>query len=730
MDIFKKGLKTKNIEYNLEIQEFKSNYRITAEVIWEALGEGNYKKPYNCMTRLRANIIDKQKVNIDNIKKIPLVKGINWNGPELQIIIGSEVPKVLEEFKKYELEDKNEKENIKKAFISKPPMSKRFLAAIVGIIQPAIAVIIAGGMLVAIYSLLSLDGGPLKNSILVTKIDGTTEKVKISIQTLYLFGVWDSLFFILANTVMPSIGVFFIYNTARYFDANPWFAITIGLFLLSQGFFPLVLSDKYEVLDNIKDAQFGSWISDKASGKNGFFLFAIGTFPIVIMGYQGSIIPYIIGGLLVVFIDKWIKTWMPAALDITFRGLLVILSTMLLLWFVLAPIANIVEFLLFKGMTWVGTIPFGIGTALFTALWQPLVIIGCHTPLGVMIDINISQGTPQLLGTANVSPYWGQLGAVIALGITTKNINLRKMAFATVPAGIFGITEPIIYGVNLPRIKPFIFGCLGSLVGGFLIGILDIDMDLLGTFGILSILRFNDHASTIAPEFEHKLHYSQAVETGLLCLIWLVIFSVSFAFTFFCYKERTNEQGGFKKTISLIAKKIGIKPQEMLLKFSSEADQIKAMKNDYRTIYNYYGDLSKIQYNYSTIETKENAKRSNMYNKLVRIQKKLDRIDDEALYAKFTELNDQYKSFAYYDLKNHQDKLKKDLIDANAQLLNKFNKQKDELLKSFTKKVQRLNLNEEFKTVANNRIYNSLESIEIAFDIKTAKNTNLKNKGV
>ncbi|AUF83210.1 hypothetical protein CXP39_00090 [Mesoplasma syrphidae] len=728
MNLFKKNTQENGL-YDLEIREFKSKYRVTAELIFDALGEGNYIKPYNCMTRFRANIKDKKNVKVDEILKIPLVKGVNWNGPELQIIIGGEVQKVVDEFKAYEIEGKKKKESIlENRIVKKPTLSKRFMAAIVGIIQPAIAVIIAGGMLVALYSLLSMDGGPLQNSIEIVTATGETEKVLISMQTLYLFGVWDSLFFILANTVMPSIGLFFIFNTARYFDANPWFAITVGLFLLSQGFFPLVLGDKYDIATNISDAHFGEWISDKASGKSGFFLFALGSFPIVIMGYQGSIIPYIVGGLLVVFIDKWIKTWMPAALDITFRGLLVILMTMMLLWFVLAPVSSLIEFGLFKSMTWLGAIPYGFGTALFTMLWQPLVIIGCHTPLGVMIDTNISNGTPQLLGTANVTAYWGQLGAVIAVGITTKNMSLKKMAFATVPAGIFGITEPIIYGVNLPRVKPFIYGCMGALAGGFLIGILDIDMDLFGTFGILSALRFNDHASIINPSFEHRITYSQATEVGLLFMVWAITFGVGFVITFLCYRERTNELKGFKKSLKVMAKWLNVKTEILYIEFNSEIKQLQAMKNQYKEIYNYYGDLSKIESKMLNIELKENVKRSKMYRKLVRMQKKVKKIGNNEIYAKFLNLNKEYESFALYQEKAKEEKHKADLIESKAQTLKIFSSSKEQIYNSILLKINKKNISSDEKVVSLNKIWNSLESVEIAFDSVESRNVRLKIK--
>ncbi|WP_031542333.1 PTS transporter subunit EIIC [Mesoplasma photuris] len=730
MNLFKKT-KSNHSEkiYDLDIKDFKSKYRSTAEAIYEYLGKDNYSKPYNCMTRFRTNIKNKNIVNIEKIKQIPLVKGINWNGPELQIIIGGEVPKVLDEFIIYEKIDKTDTIKNKSEIINKKPsIGKRFMAGVVGIIQPAIGLIIAGGMLVAIYALLTLEGGPLNNSIEIINNFGEKEVISISMQTLYLFGVWDSLFFILANTIMPAIGIFFIYNTARYFDANPWFAIAVGLFLLSQGFFPLVLKDKYTIPENISNVNFGEWISDSQSEKNGFFLFAIGDFPIVIMGYQGSIIPYIVGGLLVVFIDKWIKKWMPAALDITFRGLLVILSTMLLLWFILAPISSLLEFGIFKAMTWIGTIPYGFGTAIFTALWQPLVIIGTHTPLGVMIDTNISSGTPQLLGTANVSAYWGQLGAVLAVAITTKNMSLKKMAFATIPAGVFGITEPIIYGINLPRTKPFIYGCLGALVGGFLIGILDIDMDIMGTFGILSALRFNDYAQSIDPNFQHAITYSSATEVGLLFMVWFVTFSVGFGITFLAYKERKNEAREFKKSIKLLTKWAHLEKEFIINIFNSELSEIGSMKKDYKNVYKYYGDMSKIQNKELMLEEKENTKRNEMYKKLVSLKRKLTKKEDSELFNKFNDLNNLYEKFSLYDERNSLDKKKKDLENENKFILENFENKRIDLYQKANEKIDKQPITNEQKEILDNIIWNGLYSVEISFDLENAKKTSLKNR--
>lgn len=709
-------MEEKNISFNLEIKEFKNKYRLAAEQIYSILGEGNYKNPYNCMTRFRANIVNKELVDVSALKDIGIVKGVNWNGPEIQIIIGSDVPKLTDEFKKYENEDKTAKDKTAKGSFAKPSLGKRFMAAIVGIIQPAIGTIVVGGMLVALYSLLTLEGGPLHTSVV---IEGIKDPIRISMQTLYLFNMWDGLFFILANMIMPSIGVYFIFNTARYFDSNPWFALTVGMLLLAQGFFPLVVGE-YNIATKIEDASFGYWIADSVSGKSGFFLFRVGTFPIVVMGYQGTIIPFIVGGLLVVYLDKWVKSWMPSAIDITFRGMIVVLFSMFILWFALAPISSLIEFGLFKVLTLLGSIPFGIGTAIFAFFWQPLVILGVHTPLGVAIDTSISAGTPQLLGTANVTPYWGQLGAVIGVGLLTKNMSLRKMAFATIPAGIFGITEPIIYGVNLPRLTPFLYGCIAAAIGGFLIGILDLDMDIMGTFGILSILRFNDHANTISDSFEHAITYSQGVEMGLVFLTWMITFGAGLGLTLLLYRERKHEFNYFKKAVNKIAKWKN-NGKEVITQFEEELNEIKKHHEEYIIIEKYYSHISKLEMKLLSIETKETGKREVMYKRLVSMRDRLLKKENEQLLNKFNDHNSVYSNFSLEHDKIKIQKELDDLVNSTEIKLNDYKEFKDLILEKIDAKINEQNLEKKQEDIVKTISWNAVNSIEVSFGIIDAK---------
>lgn len=140
----------------------KSKYQKVATNIFEYIGgKENQVNLYNCMTRLRIKILNKELVDIEKIKSLDIVKGINWNGDELQIIIGGEVYKVKEECLKI-LDSKETAFNKGKngALLTKDrtSISKKIMPAITAIVFPTIPILIGGGIIGGLQSILVISG--------------------------------------------------------------------------------------------------------------------------------------------------------------------------------------------------------------------------------------------------------------------------------------------------------------------------------------------------------------------------------------------------------------------------------------------------------------------------------------------------------------------------------------------------------------------------------------------
>ncbi len=81
----------------------------------------------------------------------------------------------------------------------------------------------------------------------------------------------------------------------------------------------------------------------------------------------------------------------------------------------------------------------------------------------------------------------------------TRDAKLRALSASAIGAGIFGITEPAVYGVTLPNKRPFIFGCIGGALGGAVIG-------YFHTSGLLVRLGKRIHLRTDHPRRRHRRH--------------------------------------------------------------------------------------------------------------------------------------------------------------------------------------------------------------------------------
>lgn len=124
---------------------------------------------------------------------------------------------------------------------------------------------------------------------------------------------------------------------------------------------------------------------------------------------------------------------------------------------------------------------------LLGVFWQVFVIFGVHWGfVAVMMSNVAAMGYDQILGLS-LGASFPQIGVVLAILLQTKDQKLKGIALPAFISGIFGVTEPAIYGVTLPRKKPFILSCIAAGVGGGLIGFFGTRMYMMGSMGIFSI---------------------------------------------------------------------------------------------------------------------------------------------------------------------------------------------------------------------------------------------------
>ncbi|AKU79839.1 glucose PTS transporter subunit IIA [Spiroplasma turonicum] len=629
-------------------------------------GTKNQSNCHNCMTRLRFKIINKELVDEKVIKKIELTKGINWNGEELQIIIGGEVYKVKDECQKI-IDRPNDELVEVKEIKKKVPFKQKIMGAITAIVFPTIPVLIGTGVISGIQSILVL------SKVIVNPAVG---------QTPMDIDLFSALMYIMSKVGIELVGIVFLCSTVKYFKGDPWFAIWLGVALTSRYLFG------------------GGWT-----------LFTVFENPIVIKTYEGTVLPMICTGLMLVFMDRWVKKWMPTSVDIVFRPALVFLSVFIIMLFTVGPFFKIVEQLIAKFVILLGKIPFGIGMGIFAMLWQPLILTGTHVAVIAVITLPMQVGDPSAMYASCQIGIMGQIGAVIAVSIITKNKITKQAIFAALPGAIFGVTEPIVYGINLPKIKPFLYGCLGGLVGGTLAGILNVAQYRRTGLGIMSWLGFDIGWGT-----------AFGIIANFVALFSALLITLVF------YKDRKLEYIGIrdnnKKLYKIISKNFNLKESET-----------KELKNK---LINYYLEVKKVNSIYKNYEKniitlqKLELRKQSIINKLEitkdKIYIKALKYEDKNLakYNSFAKIYNDLKLDDKYDLLVKKIEEQNIIVNNNQNEVNNFN---DKLINLYNRLIDSYNKKQN-KILSNfsNNIWNSLNSINISYQILDYKEINYSNK--
>lgn len=420
-------------------------------IIKDVGGKDNVISVVHCTTRLRFKLKDEKKANDDALKDTDGVVTVVKAGGQYQVVIGNEVADVYDAILKEggfsggsqvaddDLEDSN------------MSLMDKAIDLISGIFTPILGPMAAAGMIKGLTAMCASFGWLSQSS-------GTY-------QVLYAIG--DGFFYFL-----PLI---LAITSAKKFKVDRFTAITIGAAMCYPAM--VAMNSSKKVLFDIFNGTF------LHSQVHATFL----GIPIISMNYTSTVIPIILAVWFASIIEKWCKKWIPTVVKTFLVPFVTLLIVVPLTFLIIGPIA-----------TWIGNALAATTSAIYGfspvlagvllgGFWQVFVIFGVHWGfVAVMMSNVAAMGYDQIAGLA-LGASFAQIGVVLAILLQTKDQKLKGIALPAFISGIFGVTEPAIYGVTLPRKKPFILSCIAAGVGGGLIGFFGTRMYMMGGMGIFSI---------------------------------------------------------------------------------------------------------------------------------------------------------------------------------------------------------------------------------------------------
>ncbi|TRZ39585.1 PTS beta-glucoside transporter subunit EIIBCA [Niallia circulans] len=415
------------------------NYQELGKLIIDKVGgEENIKSLNHCATRLRFNLKDDQKTDEEALKNTSGIMGVVNKGGQYQVIIGSDVGNVYKEITRQTNilnEEEKTKEEDKRSTFSK------VIDTITGIFTPILPAITAAGMLKAVLS------------VLVVFNVLTTESQ--SYQVINFMA--DAAFYFLPILLAAS--------TAQKFKANMYLAIMVGGILLHPTFVTMVNTVK----------------------ETGGSINLLGL-PISAVSYSSSVIPIILSVWFMSYVEPIADKISPKAIKFFSKPLITIFVVGTVSLVVIGPIGYLISDAISKGITTLESVSPWIVPLLVGTFSPLLVATGTHYGL-VPIGINnrMTTGFDTVIYPGMLASNVSQGAAAIGVGIKSKDTKIKQLAYSAGLTGLFGITEPALYGVNLRFKTPLYAAMIGGGVGGLFMGIFRVRNFSGGSPGLLTL---------------------------------------------------------------------------------------------------------------------------------------------------------------------------------------------------------------------------------------------------
>lgn len=448
--------------------------KLAKDIIANVGGKENVNSLTHCVTRLRFKLKDESKANTEVLKNMDGVVTVVKSGGQYQVVIGNHVPDVYANVAAIggfgsasEEETKGEKLSPLNAFID----------VVSGVFQPILGVLCATGMIKGLNAIL----------LATNLLEDTSSTYMI------LNAIGDCLFYFFP--------IFLAYTAANKFKLNKFTGMAIGASLV----YPTMAGLAGQTVD--------------------FF-----RIPVMMpaSGYASTVVPIIIAIFLASKVEKLLKKIIPDVVKTFVVPFFTLLIVVPVTFMAIGPVAT-------WGSNLLGDVTLSIYNfspllaGLFLGgFWQVFILFGLHWGLIPVCMNNLSVlGFDPILATT-IAVCFAQTGVVIAIMAKTKDKKLKSLCIPSVISGFFGVTEPAIYGITLPRKKPFIISCIVGAVTGAVISLTGSQIYMIGGMGLFSIPTF------MGPDGTGGIF-------GIL-LATVVGLVLGFLAMFFTYKDEVQEE--------------------------------------------------------------------------------------------------------------------------------------------------------------------------------------------
>lgn len=392
------------------------NHKLAEDILKAIGGDSNVSNSTHCATRLRLVLKEENEETVNAVKEVPGVIDVVRKGGQFQIVIGNSVDKVYSAFTELTGESNDPSQGQPE---EKGSLIDRVIATMSAVFAPFVYILASAGMIQGALIILSSMWPEMAET-------GT-------------FQVFD----IISWAPFTFLPIFIAITASKHFKSNTYIAVFANAALVAPEFTALAES--------------------VAEGEMVGFL---GT-PLSETVYTSTVIPALLLVWFLSYLEKWVEKILPEAITRLFTPLISILVAVPLTILILGPLSTAGANAVAEGYTWLSQSFPAVAGIIVGGFWQFFVLLGVHWGITPVVLANHAQYGMDTFQAYQTIAVVAQVGAVLGVYIKAKKQAVKSISLSAIITGIFGITEPAIYGVNLRYKKPFFIGIVSGAIGAF-----------------------------------------------------------------------------------------------------------------------------------------------------------------------------------------------------------------------------------------------------------------------